>query len=307
MPDKKAHVPDTVDATVAASISAPVTGKKNSVFRGVIRRLSKNGAAMTGFAIFVLFVLLSVFSPLIAPYGYEEMDIPNAFLGPSWQHLCGTDNLGRDIFSRLLYGGRFSIGLGLTAQVFMLTIGVGLGCIAGYFGGKIETIIMRFCDIWQAMPQILLAIIISTVLGGGFLNTVIAMGVGGIPPGARMIRAQFLQLREQEFVEAAKAVNCSTPRIILKHILPNAISPMIVGSTMAMGNIITGAAQLSYIGLGVQPPTPEWGAMLVSGREYIRYYPHMILFPGLCLAIVILAMNMFGDGLRDAMDPKLKN
>ena len=165
---------------------------------------------------------------------------------------------------------------------------------------------MRSCDIMQAIPNLLLAIIVSTALGTGFLNTVIALGVGHIASSSRIIRAQFLPLRDKEFVEAEKSINCREPRLIFCHLLPNAIAPLIVQTTMGVGGVITTAAGLSYIGLGVQPPTPEWGAMLSAARDYIRHYPHLILFPGICIAIVVLALNMFGDGLRDALDPKLK-
>jgi peptide/nickel transport system permease protein len=166
---------------------------------------------------------------------------------------------------------------------------------------------MRCCDIFEAIPNLLLAIIISSALGTGFVNTIIALGIGHVASTCRMIRAQFLPLRELEFVEAELSINCSKPRLIFKHMLPNAISPVIVQTTMGIGGCITTAAGLSYLGLGVQPPTPEWGAMLTAAKGYIRYYPHMLLFPGLCIAIVVLALNLFGDGLRDALDPKLKN
>lgn len=282
-------------------------GKKNGQFSMTMKRLLHNRAATIGLIVFCLIVILAVLAPVIAPYNYAEMNMQEKNALPSLQHLCGTDDFGRDIFSRLLWGARYSISLGVCSQFFQLTVGIFLGCIAGYFGGKIEQLIMRCCDIFEAIPNLLLAIIISSALGTGFINTIIALGIGHIASTCRMIRAQFLPLREQEFVEAELSINCSKPRLIFKHMLPNAISPVIVQTTMGIGGCITTAAGLSYLGLGVQPPTPEWGAMLTAAKGYIRYYPHMLLFPGLCIAIVVLALNLFGDGLRDALDPKLKN
>lgn len=284
-----------------------VNEKKKSQFLATAKRLFHNRAATLGLVIFLIVVILAVLAPVIAPYDYAEMNMLEKNATPSLKHLCGTDDFGRDILSRLLWGARYSISLGICSQFFQLTIGIFLGCIAGYFGGKTEQFIMRCCDIFEAIPNLLLAIIISSALGTGFINTIIALGIGHIASTCRMIRAQFLPLREQEFVEAELSINCSRPRLIFKHMLPNAISPVIVQTTMGIGGCITTAAGLSYLGLGVQPPTPEWGAMLTAAKGYIRYYPHMLLFPGLCIAIVVLALNLFGDGLRDALDPKLKN
>ena len=252
-------------------------------------------------------MILCILAPVIAPYPYDQMDPINSYADPSWQHLFGCDKLGRDLFSRILYGGRYTISLGISAQLFGLCIGLTLGCIAGYFGGFIDSLIMRLCDVWQSIPGMLLTIIISSALGNGWLNTVLAMGIGCFAAPCRMIRAQFLSLREQEYIEAAKAINCSKPRQMFKHLLPNAIAPIIVQVTMGIGYTMIGAASLSYLGLGVQPPMPEWGALLTEGRSVLRYHPHLSVFPGLCIAIVVLSLNMFGDGLRDALDPKLKN
>lgn len=282
------------------------TAKKESTFRAVMKRLYHNKTGMVGLIIFLFMVLLGLLAPVIAPYDYAQMDMTNTFCRPCLAHLCGTDELGRDIFSRLLYGARYSLGLGLAAQVFQLVFGTALGCIAGYYGGKVDNIIMRFCDVWQSIPGMLLTVVLSTVLGSGWFNTVLAMGIGGIPGGCRMIRGQLLSIREQEYIEAAIATNNSKPRIIWKYMLPNAIQPVIVQTSMGIGGTIMGAAGLSYLGLGVRPPMAEWGAMITAGRNYFRNYPYMIGFPGLFLAITILALNMLGDGLRDAMDPRLK-
>lgn len=276
-------------------------------WKQIWRRLCKNKLAVAGLAIFVIFVLGAVFADFIAPYGFNDMDPANIYALPSLKHLCGTDNLGRDIFSRLLYGGRYSLGIGVCATCFGLAVGVILGSLAGYFGGMADLLLLRFMDIFQAIPGLLLSIVISTALGGGFFNTVLALGVGLIPSFCRMTRAQFLAIRGEEYLEAAQAINCSRASQIFKHMLPNAVSPLIVNMTMGVGITIMSAAQLSYIGLGVQPPTPEWGAMLTAAKEFMRLYPHMIIFPGIFITLVVLAVNLFGDGLRDALDPKLKN
>ena len=281
--------------------------KKQSQFFETMKRLRKNKAATLGLLITLVFFLVAIFAPIIAPYGYREMNAAHSNSTPSREHIFGCDDLGRDIFSRVLYGSRWSIGLGLAATAFGLLFGIILGCIAGYYGGFVENLIMRISDILQSIPAILLQIIISAALGSGFFFTVIALGFTRITLSCRLLRAQFLVIREQEFVEAAKALNVSSLRLVLKHILPNAIMPLIVTSTMGIGRTIMSAAALSYLGLGIQPPTPEWGAMLSDARRYIRYYPHMALVPGLCIAIFVLAMNLLGDGLRDALDPKLKS
>lgn len=279
---------------------------KNSQFKEMVKRLCQNKTAIFGFVIFVLLVMVAILAPVLAPYSYTEMDPVNICAPPSAAHWCGTDDLGRDIFSRLLYGARYSLGLGICAQIFTLVFGVLLGAVAGYYGGWVDNLIMRILDIFQAIPGLLLAIVVSTALGSGFRNTVIAMGVGGIPMMARMLRAQILTVRDKEFLEAAASINCSKKRQIFKYILPNSIAPLIVTCTMGIGATIMQAAALSYIGLGVQPPTPEWGAMLSAAQTYLRYYPYMLIFPGIMIAITVFSLNMFGDGLRDAMDPKLK-
>lgn len=281
--------------------------KRENRFVSVFKRIFKNKVATAGLVVILLMIFAAIAAPFIAPYSYETMDFAIKNQTPSWAHICGTDEYGRDIFSRILYGARYSLSLGLLAQVFHLVFGVIFGSIAGYFGGKTDSLIMRVCDIIQSIPNILLAVIVSSAMGVGFVNTVVALGVGHIATTARVVRAQFLPLRSKEFVEAEKSINCSNARIIFKHILPNAFAPVIVQTTMGVGGDITTAAALSFLGLGVRPPTPEWGAMLSSAKDFIRYYPHMILFPGLCIAIVVLALNLFGDGLRDALDPRLKN
>lgn len=281
--------------------------RKEGQFTQVLRRLSKNTSAMIGLVLILLLILTGVFAPWITPYDYTKMDIKAKYAGSSLQHLFGCDELGRDIFSRCIYGARASLSLGLLASLVSTLVGVVLGSLVGYFGGWVDTVIMRLLDILQAIPGMLLSIAISAALGSGFGNTIIALSIGGIPMTVRLLRGSILTVRKQEYIEAAEKINCSKFRVITAHILPNSIAPLIVSVTMGIGNTILQAASLSYIGLGVQPPTPEWGAMLSAGKGVVMKYPHLCLFPGLCIMIVVLSFNMLGDGLRDAMDPKLKN
>jgi len=280
--------------------------KKNSEFLRVLKQLSYNKLAMAGAIVFVLLLAACLLAPVIAPYDYNALDIANMCQAPSAEHIFGTDELGRDIFSRILYGGRYSITMGLFSVAVALVVGMFIGAIAGYFGGWVDNLIMRFLDIVQSLPGMLLTIVISAVLGAGYFNTILALAVNTIPHQARMLRAQMLKIRNVEYVEAAQSINCSKARIIISHMIPNTFSPLIVGATMGVANQINMASSLSFIGLGVQPPAPEWGAMLSSSRQYIRNYPYMVIFPGLAIAITVLSLNLMGDGLRDAMDPKLK-
>lgn len=292
--------------SIAHDEVAKYSVKKNREFAAVVRRLKKNPSAMLGLIIAVLLTLIAVFAPLIAPFEPNKQDLFNTRQAPSIEHLFGTDELGRDVFSRVIFGSRFSLSIGVLAVLIGTSIGMTLGALTGYFGGIVDDIIMRFLDIVQSIPGVLLTIVISVVLGPGFMNSVLALSVGGIPMSCRLTRASILSIRNQEYLEAATAINASTGRIILRHVLPNSFAPILVSSTMMIGNIIMGAAMLSFIGLGVQPPTPEWGAMISGGRSLIRSCPWMVTFPGIFIMLTVLALNMFGDGLRDALDPKLK-
>jgi ABC-type dipeptide/oligopeptide/nickel transport system permease subunit len=245
--------------------------------------------------------------PLLSPYEKNDIDLTNMYAKPSADHWFGCDAMGRDILTRLLYGGQYSLILGLITATISSIVSILIGCIAGYFGGATETLIMRFMDVWSALPAMLLAIMVSAVLGAGFFATVFALTVGGIAGGVRMTRGQILAERKKEYIEAAESINCSKLSIMFKHLLPNVVQPMIIIATMNIGATIMMAAGLSYIGLGIQPPTPEWGAMLADGRAYIRLSPHMITFPGIAIALIVLAVNLIGDGLRDALDPKLRD
>jgi len=280
--------------------------KRTSIVRETLERIWSNPGSRVGIVIFAFIVIVCLAAPIIAPYGVNEMDLANMYKGPSLAHPFGTDGMGRDQFTRILYGGRYSLALGLCAAILGSGVGAVIGSIAGYFGGKTETMIMRLMDIWSSLPSMLLCILISATLGAGFVNTVIALSIGNVPTGVRLIRGQILSERNKEYLEAAESINCSTPSIMFKHLLPNVVSPVIVDATMGIGMNITMAAALSYIGLGVQPPTPEWGALLADARTHILNYPYLIMFPGIVIALTVLAINLIGDGLRDAMDPKLR-
>lgn len=286
-----------------------MAGKKrrNSQFWLTLGRLKRNHLAMVGLVIIVMMIVLALLAPYISPYSYEAAGFKNRYATPSAEHWFGTDELGRDIFSRLLYGSRYSLRIGLISVAISAIGGIFFGAIAGYFGGAVDNIIMRLLDVLQAMPGIVLAIAISAALGPGLTNSVIALSISSIPGYARMTRASILNVRKMEYLEAATSINCSNARIIWKHVLPNALSPLIVQATMGIAGAIMGAAMLSFIGLGVQPPTPEWGAMLSAGRNYLRDYPHLCIFPGVMIMMAVLSLNMLGDGLRDALDPKLKD
>ena len=280
--------------------------KKTNQFLYVMKRLSKNKAAMISLIIFALVVFVAIFAKWLAPYDYTKLDPRASFASPSLAHPFGCDKMGRDILSRLMIGAGYSLSIGVLGVIFSNIMGMFFGAIAGFFGQKADNIVMRIMDVVQSIPGILLSMIVSTVLGSGYLNTVLALSIGAIPNTSRMLRGCILTIRNQEYVEAAESINCSKARIILSHVIPNCFSPILVGATMGIGGTISAAASLSFIGLGIQPPMAEWGAMLSDGRNYITTHPHMLLFPGLTIAIVIFCLNILGDGLRDVLDPKLK-
>ncbi len=268
--------------------------------------LRRNKAAMLGLAIICVIVICAIFADFIAPYPYDEINLDNEFARPSLENLFGTDNFGRDIFSRIVYGARISLQVGFVAVGIAAVVGVFLGSLAGYYGKNVDSIIMRIMDVLLAIPSILLAIAITAAFGGGLTNVMIAVGISSVPSYVRIVRATILSVKEQEFIEAARATGASDFRIIFTHILPNSLSPLIVQATLGVAGAILSAAGLSFIGLGLQPPEPEWGAMLSEARSYFTQHPHMVMFPGLSIMLTIFALNLFGDGLRDALDPKLK-
>ncbi len=280
--------------------------RKGSLWGDAWKRMKRNRLAVLGMVIFILIVLLAVFADVITPYDYDVQEPENAFQFPSWEHWFGTDNYGRDLFTRVIRGGRVSLFIGIVACVFSAALGGALGAIAAYYGGKLENVIMRVMDIMMAIPNTLLAIVIASALGTGVRNLILAVGISSIPSFARILRASILSVKDQEYIEAARLIGCRDWQIIISHIIPNVLSPLIVQATLRVATIITSAATLSFLGLGVQPPTPEWGQLLSAGRSYIRDYWFLVFFPGLAIMLTILSLNLLGDGLRDALDPRLK-
>lgn len=281
--------------------------KTSNIYRDAWRRLRKNKLAMLSLAVIILFVLIAVFAPLIAPYDPYAQDLTQKVAKPSAQHWLGTDKLGRDILSRLIYGARVSLSVGLVCEAIAVPIGVTLGALAGYYGGKVDAVISRIMEILGSFPFIIFAICVMFILGNGIMNVFIALGVIGWLGHARQIRAQVMQLKEMEYIEAAKASGASDIKIIFKHLLPNCLSTIIVVTTLDIPGDIMYESTLSFIGLGVQPPQASWGSMINEAKGLIRQAPTFSLFPGLAIMILVVAFNTLGDGLRDALDPKLKN
>lgn len=269
-------------------------------------RFKKRPIAVIGFFIVLIFIVIAFVAPLIAPYDPYATDFKNMLAKPSSAHLLGTDELGRDILSRILYGSRISLAIGLAAVGIAMLIGVPLGLIAGYYGGKLDNFIMRTIDILMAFPSILLAIVVVSILGPGLQNTIIAVSVFSVASFARLARGEVLNIKNQEFIEASRALGAGNGWIIYWHILPNTISPLIVWTTLNVSSAILTAAGLGFLGLGAQPPLPEWGAMLAKGREYLLIAPHITTFTGLAILLLALGLNLLGDGLRDILDPRLK-
>ncbi len=281
--------------------------KKRSQAREVWRRFCRNKQAMVGMCMLLLLIFAAVFADLIAPYDPVQQDLIHRLAPPSAAHWFGTDELGRDIFSRILYGSRISLTVGLIAVGISSVVGCSLGAVAGYYGGVLDNVIMRCTDILMAIPSILLNISIVAALGTGLQNVMIAIGISSVPAYCRIMRASLLSLKDQEFVDASRAAGAGDFHIIVHHILPNSLAPLIVQATLKIGGAILSCASMSFIGLGIVPPTPEWGAMLSTGRDFLRDAPHLTSFPGMAIMFAVFAMNLMGDGLRDALDPKLKN
>lgn len=282
--------------------------KKKSQSREIWKRMRRNKISMVGLTIFIIILLATIFADVIVPYQAAlEQNIANRLLPPSAEHWFGTDTYGRDIFARIIHGTRNSLVMGIGAVIVGVTLGGILGATAGYYGGKIDTLIMRVVDTVMCIPFMLLALAIVAALGPGLVNVLIALMISMVPSYTRVIRSAILTVVGQDYIEAAKS--CGTPDrfIILKHILPNAIGPIIVQATMSVGTMIIWAASMSFLGMGIQPPTPEWGYMLSEGKDYMMYAPHLVMFPGMAIALTALSLNLMGDGLRDALDPRLKD
>lgn len=281
--------------------------KKESQLLVFWRRLCKSKTAIAGLIIFALLILCAIIASVISPYAYDEMIMADRLMAPNTTHWFGTDNLGRDIFSRIMYGARYSLSLGILSIALSLVFGIILGAISGFFGGWVDNLIMRIMDVIQSIPTILVAIIMSSILGSGYIPTVVALAVPSISGFTRVLRAQFLKVSQNEYVEAAISLSIGKGKIMLKHILPNAWAPLIVSATMGVANSVLNASSLSFIGLGVPTNIPEWGAMLSASRDFMRDYPYMVIVPGLFIFITVLSLNLVGDGVRDALDPKLKD
>jgi len=282
--------------------------KKKSQWLDIWRRLRKNKGSMAGLVILVIIVLLAIFADFIFDYDLDVIGLNMArrLQWPSSENLLGTDELGRDMLARVVFGARTSLAIGAVCNLFAFTGGVTLGAIAGFYGGKTDNIIMRFTDIFLAIPGQLLAICIVAALGISTGNLILALSVAFIPGYARVMRGPVLMIRDVEFIEAARAIGARKRTIIMSHVLPNCMAPVIVQAALNMAWMIVMLAGLSFLGLGISPPTPEWGAMLSSSRDFIRDNSYMALFPGIAIMLTVLSLNLLGDGLRDALDPRLK-
>lgn len=288
--------------------TAKKSTKKRSQAQEVWMRLRKNRQAMLGLTVFLIIVAIALLAPVLVDYDSQvvEQHISEKLQGPSAQHWLGTDGYGRDVLARLIYGARISLKIGVITALSALAVGGLIGAVAGFYGGRLDDILMRIMDIFLSMPSILLAIAVIAALGSGIGNIMISVAISYVPVYARVIRSSVLSIRSKEFIESARAIGTSDFRIICKHIIPNAIGPVIVQATLGVGEIIISAAGLSFLGLGIEPPLPEWGKMLSEGKEVIRTMPSQVIFPGLCIMITVLSLNLLGDGLRDALDPRLK-
>ena len=286
------------------------TNKKHKGQLGVIwHRFRKNKLAMFGLTLFTLLLLVAMFANVLADYENDAVaqNMKARNQTPSTEHILGTDHYGRDLFARVIFGARISLVLGVLTILISLSVGMIIGALAGYYGGRVDDILMRFMDILMAIPSILLAISIVAALGNGIWNLLMALSVSGVPRFARIVRSSILTVKGQEFVEAAKAYGTTDAGIVFRHVLPNCIGPIIVQATLSMASTILTISSLSFVGLGIPSATPEWGAMLSEAKTVMRYYPHEIIVPGAAIVLSVMGLNLIGDGLRDALDPKLKN
>ncbi|MDR1599502.1 MAG: ABC transporter permease [Oscillospiraceae bacterium] len=291
-----------------AQSAAPALNRKQGLWREAWLRMRRNTSAIVGMALLAAIILLAVFANVIADYDTVaiKIDVANRLKPPSRSHLFGTDELGRDLFARIIHGARISLSIGFLAEMATLALGMALGSVSGFYGGRIDNVVMRFMDVFMAIPSLLLAIAMVTAFGTGTPILVLAIAVSGAPSMSRIVRAQVMSAREQEYVEAARALGAGDMTVVLRYILPNTMSPIIVQASLDMAGCILTVSSLSYLGLGVPPPAPEWGAILSAGQSYIRDAWNITVFPGLMIVITVIALNMVGDGLRDALDPKLK-
>lgn len=297
---------DQPQPQTTAGVPVSIENTKSVRWKTFYKKLAKNKAAMAGAFIIIFVILMGIFAPLLATHDPNTTNVMNKLQGPSAENYLGTDDVGRDIFSRLLYGARVSLGIGFVSTILGAIVGVSLGIVSGYYGRWIDSLIMRICDVLLAFPGILLALAIVSVLGASTQNVIIAVAFYAVPSFARIVRGSTLSVRKLEYIDAIKAMGAKDFRIIFKHILPNIMSPIIVQATLYIASAIITASALSFLGMGTRPPTAEWGAMLSQGRSYIAQAPHITLFPGLVILLVVIGFNLMGDGLRDALDPKAK-
>jgi len=278
--------------------------RQRSLYRDAWRRFIRNRLALVGLAIVLLIIVGAIGAPLVAPAGYDHQVYVDAYLFPSLEHPMGTDSLGREVWDRVLYGARISLLVGVLSQVWAYGVGIFLGALAGFRGGRTDYVIMRFVDAMAAFPSLLFAILVMSALGGGLWQLMVAIGLTNWITACRLTRAQLLQLREAEYVTAARAVGAQNGYIVWVHLLPNALSPLIIGLTVGIPSAIFAEAGLSFLGLGIDPPTPSWGQMVSEGREFLNYYWYLAVFPALAIALMMLGFTWLGDGLRDALDPR---
>ena len=278
----------------------------SSLWRDGIRRLLRNRLAMAGGIVIVMLCLIAVLADVLAPRPYTRTNFGRLNEAPSGDYLLGTDQLGRDLFSRMIYGARVSMLVGLGAQIIVVSIGVPIGALSGYLGGRADLALTRFIDVMYAFPRLLFVILVMSMLGAGLTNIFIAIGLTGWVGIARQTRAQVLAIKEKEFVDAARGLGAGFARLLIRHILPNALTPIVVAVTFGIPEAIFTEAALSFIGVGINPPTPSWGQMVGEGQQYIRSYWHLCVFPSIAIAITMLSFTFFGDGVRDALDPKMK-
>ncbi|WP_404469883.1 ABC transporter permease [Sutcliffiella horikoshii] len=297
---------DQPQPQTTTGVPVSIENTKSVRWKTFYKKLAKNKAAMAGAFIIIFVILMGIFAPLLATHDPNTTDVMNKLKAPSAENYLGTDDVGRDIFSRLLYGARVSLGIGFVSTILGAIVGVTLGIVSGYYGRWIDSLIMRICDVLLAFPGILLALAIVSVLGASTQNVIIAVAFYAVPSFARIVRGSTLSVRKLEYIDAIKAMGAKDFRIIFKHILPNIMSPIIVQATLYIASAIITASALSFLGMGTRPPTAEWGAMLSQGRSYIAQAPHITLFPGLVILLVVIGFNLMGDGLRDALDPKAK-
>lgn len=288
-------------------MAKPLLRPKESKLQEFLSILMLNKAALVGAIIILFYIFMAVFAPLLAPYNPYEIQLENRLMPPSFDHWMGTDDKGRDILSRILYGARLSMGVGFAAVLFGAFFGIIFGLVAGYYGKWVDSVIMRLMDVMLAFPGILLALAIIAALGPSLINVTIAVGAFSVPLFARIVRGSTLEVKQLEYIDAIRSLGANDFTIIFKHVFPNILSPIIVQGTLRLATAILSAAGLSFLGLGAQPPSPEWGTMLSSGRDFLFSAPYIALFPGLAISILVLGFNLFGDGLRDALDPRMKN